>query len=147
MAVAACVAFVGVIVFAVFERTAESQSSSPAAAAGSGVAGGKVKVVIAGTNDKYPYVTDGSLQGKGTFRARGAITDAGIALAYRTVNAPGTLITLRFVTKGTKGSITYVVKVDATTSTSRWVITSGTKAYAGTARAPIARTPVTPSAP
>ena len=98
MAVVACVVLVGVTVFAVFERTAESQSSSPALTAGSSLSGGKVKIVIAGTNDDSP-VTDGSLAGKGTFKASGAITDAGTALGYRTVRADGDVITLRFVAK------------------------------------------------
>jgi hypothetical protein len=97
--------------------------------------GGKVKVVIAGTNDRYP-VTDGSLAGTGTFTARGAITDKGIALGYRTVtrdfDSPnGALITLRYVTKGKKGTITYVVKIDTKAETARWTIASGTKAYKG----------------
>ena len=122
---------VGVTVLAVFERTAESQSSFPAATAGSGVAGDKVKVIIAGTNDRIPPPTDGSLAGKGTFKASGAITDAGTALGYRTVRADGTLITLRFVAKGKKGTITYVVKIDTNAGTSRWTIASGTKAYKG----------------
>ena len=80
-----------------------SQSSSPARAARSSVSGGKVKIVIAGTNDTVPPVTDGSLQGKGTFRASGAITDTGTALGYRTANADETRITLRFVTSDCKG--------------------------------------------
>ena len=130
MAVAACVVLVGVTVLAVFERTAESQSSSPALAARPSLSGDKVKIVIAGTNDTS-NVIDGSLVGKGTFRAGGAITDAGTALAYRTVRADGTLITLRFVTKGKKGTITYVVKIDTNAGTSRWTIASGTKAYKG----------------
>ena len=133
MAVVACVVLVGATVFAVFERTAESQSSSPAATAGSGFAAGKVKVVIAGTND--PPFTDTNRAGKGTFRASGAITDAGTALGYRTVSADKTLITLRFVTKGRKGTITYVVKIDTNLANpdaaARWTITSGTKAYQG----------------
>ena len=104
--------------------------SSSVAALGQLQSGGKVKVVIAGTNDKFD-VTDGSLVGKGTFRASGAITDAGTALAYRTVRADGTLITLRFVTKGKKGTITYVVKIDTKAGTSKWTIASGTKAYKG----------------
>ena len=138
LAVVACVALVGATVFAVFERTAESQSFSPAPTARSIVSGGKVKVVIAGTNDtnRYPLVTDGSLVGKGTFKASGAITDAGTALAYRTVRGDpdslaGGLITLRFVAKGKKGAITYVVKIDTNAGTSRWTIASGTKAYKG----------------
>jgi hypothetical protein len=117
-------------VLAVFERTAESQRSSAALTARPALSNGKVRVVIAGTNDRYP-VTDGSLAGKGTFRASGAITDAGPALGYRKVSADETLITLRFVTKGTKGTITYVVKIDTTAGTSRWTISSGTKAYEG----------------
>ena len=122
MAVVACVVLVGATVFAVFERTAESQSSSPAVTAQSGVAGGKVKVVIAGTNDRIPPPTDGSLAGKGTFKASGAILDAGTALAYRTEKLDGTLISLRYVTKGKKGTITYVVRIDTNTGTSRWTV-------------------------
>jgi hypothetical protein len=96
---------------------------------------GKVKVVIAGTNDKLD-VTDGSLAGTGTFKSTGAISDKGIALGYRTVkgdpsSSAGALITLRFVTKGEKGTITYVVKIDTKAGTSRWTIASGTKAYKG----------------
>ena len=124
------VALVGVALFALVGRSAQSQTSSSALTARSSVSGGKVKIVIAGTNDRYP-VTDGSLAGKGTFRASGAITDAGTALAYRTERADGALITLRFVTKGKKGTITYVVKIDMNAGTSRWTIASGTKAYKG----------------
>jgi hypothetical protein len=130
LAIVACVVLVGATALAVFERTAESQNSSPGLTAGSTVSGGKVKVVIAGTNDRY-NVTDGSLAGTGTFRAGGAITDAGPVLAYRTVRPDGTLITLRFVAKGKKGTITYVVKIDTKAGTSRWTIASGTKAYKG----------------
>ena len=105
------------------------------AALGQLQSGGKVKVVIAGTNDRSA-VTDGSLAGKGTFMASGAITDKGAVLGYRRVkgdpsSADGALITLRFVTKGKKGTITYVVKIDTKAGTSRWTIASGTKAYKG----------------
>ena len=131
LAIVACVVLVGATVLAVFERTAGSQSSSPALTARSSPSGGKVKVVIAGTNDTYPYVSDGSLQGKGTFKASGVVTDAGTALAYRTVRADGILITLRFVAKGKKGTITFVVKIDTNAGTSRWTIASGTKRYRG----------------
>ena len=108
--------------------------AQPIAHAGDSV-GGKVQVVIAGTNDRFD-VTDGSLAGKGTFDASGAITDKGIALGYRTVkgdpsSADGALITLRFVTKGKKGTVTYVVKIDTKAGTSRWTIASGAKAYKG----------------
>jgi hypothetical protein len=137
MAVVACVVLVGATVFAVFERTAESQSSSPSATAGSGVAGGKVKVVIAGTGERIPPPTDGSLAGHATFRASGAITDQGTAVTYRTVKGnlatSNAVITLRYVTTGKKGAITFLDKivVKPTTTTSRWTITSGTKAYKG----------------
>ena len=39
--------------------------------------------------------------------------------------------TLRFVTKGKKGTITYVVKIDTKAETARWTIASGTRAYKG----------------
>ena len=129
-AIVTLVALVGVALFALVGRSAQSQTSSPALTARSSVSGGKVKIVIGGTSHRYP-VTDGSRVGKGTFRATGAITDAGTALAYRTVSADGTLITLRFVTKGRKGTITYLVKIDTNAGTSRWTIASGTKAYKG----------------
>ena len=131
LAVLACVALVGVAGLAIFERTAESQSSSPASRARSVVSGSKVKVVIAGTNDRIPPPTDGSLAGKGTFKATGAITDAGPAFGYRRVSANGTVITLRFVAKGKKGTITYLVKIDTNAGTSRWTISSGTGSYKG----------------
>lgn len=95
-----------------------------------------VKVIIAGTNDSLTPVTDGGIAGEGTFKASGAITDSGTARGYRWVKgdeATGWQITLRYVTKGKKGAITYVVKIDATQlpPTSRWTIESGTKAYKG----------------
>jgi hypothetical protein len=129
MAAVACVVLVGATVFAVFERTAASQNSSPTLTARSGVTGGKIKVVIVGTH-KYD-VRDGSLAGTGTFKASGAVTDTGKALAYRTVSSQGTLITLRYVTKGRKGMITYVVKIDTNAGTSRWTIASASGAYKG----------------
>src|ERR1044072_8025283 len=130
MAAVACVVLVGATVFAVFERTAASPNSSPTLRAHSGVAGGKVKVVIAGTNDKFD-VRDGSLAGIGTFKASGAVTDTGKTLAYRRVTSGETLITLRYVTKGKKGTITYVVHIDTNAGTSRWTITSANGAYKG----------------
>jgi hypothetical protein len=130
MAVVACVVLVGATLFAVFGRTAESQNSSSGFTAKSAATGGKVKVVIAGTNDKYD-VKDGSLAGIGTFKASGAVTDTGKALAYRRVTSQGTLITLRFVTKGKKGTVTYVVQIDTNAGTSRWTIASANGAYKG----------------
>lgn len=96
----------------------------------------KVKVIIAGTNDALEPVTDGGITGEGTFRASGAITDNGTARGYRWVTgdeATGWLIALRYVTKGKKGAITYVVRIDTTRTpvVSRWTIESGTKEYKG----------------
>jgi hypothetical protein len=94
--------------------------------------GGKnVKVIIAGTNDALEEQIDGGIAGEGTFRASGAITDKGTVTAYRGVK-PG-LILLRFVTKGKKGAISYLVNIDTTRRPviSRWKIESGTKAYKG----------------
>jgi hypothetical protein len=95
-----------------------------------------VTVVIAGTNDALEPVTDGGITGEGTFRATGAITDKGAVRGYRWLkgdDATGYLISLRYVTKGKKGAITYVVRIDATRRPviSRWTIESGTKAYKG----------------
>lgn len=89
---------------------------------------------IVGTNDGQD-VTNGGIAGHGRFTATGAIVDTGTVVAYRTVkgnlDAGKALITLRFVTRGAKGAITYVVKIDIqpTTTTSMWTIASGTKAY------------------
>ncbi len=47
MAVVACVVLVGAAVFAIFERTADSQSSSPALAAGSSLSGDKANGLLA----------------------------------------------------------------------------------------------------
>ena len=95
-----------------------------------------VKVVIAGTNDAVDAPTDGGIAGEGTFKASGAITDNGTARGYRWLKgdeATGWLISLRYVTKGKKGTITYVVRIDTTRRpvTSRWTIESGTGAYKG----------------
>ncbi len=94
--------------------------------------GGKVTVRIAGANDGKD-VSNGGVAGRGHFTATGAIVDKGTVVAYRTVKGslPGGLITLRFVTFGKKGTITFVVKIDTSVGTSRWTITSGTKAYKG----------------
>ena len=90
--------------------------------------GGEVTVRVVGANDgREPE--DGSLAGTGRFTAAGAITDNGKALVYRTKK--GALITLRYVTVGQKGTITFVVRIDTILATSRWTITSGTKAYKG----------------
>jgi hypothetical protein len=91
--------------------------------------GRRVTVRIAGTNDKVPPVTDGSLQGIGHFTASGAISGKGKVAGYRTFK--GALITLRFVTTDKKGTITFVVEIDTNFGEARWHIASATKAYKG----------------
>jgi hypothetical protein len=95
-----------------------------------------VKVIIAGTNDALEPVTDGGIVGEGTFRASGAITDHGTVRAHRWVmgdETTGFKIALRFITKGQKGAVTYIVRIDTTRRPviSRWTIESGTRAYKG----------------
>jgi len=97
-------------------------SDSRAAAAGS------VTVRCAGANNGKD-VEDGSLAGTGRFTAVGAITDRGACLVYRTKK--GALIILHFVTVGKKGTVTFLDRIDTILATSRWTITSGTKAYKG----------------
>src|SRR6187431_1486830 len=69
-----------------------------------------IKVVIAGTNDAKEEETEGGIAGEGTFKATGAITDSGWVRAYRAMPNKD-LILLRFVTKGRKGAITYLVTI------------------------------------
>lgn len=93
-----------------------------------------VKVVIAGTNDALEEQTDGGIAGEGTFRATGAITDKGTVRGYRGLTGPNdSVILLRFVTKGEKGAITYLVRIDTTRRpvVSRWKVESATRAYKG----------------
>jgi hypothetical protein len=93
-----------------------------------------VKVVIAGTNDALEEQTDGGITGEGTFRATGAVTDKGTVRGYRGLTGPNdSVILLRFVTKGRKGAITYIVRIDTTRRpvVSRWRIESATRAYKG----------------
>jgi hypothetical protein len=74
-------------------------------------------------------VTNGGVAGIGDFTTSGVISERGKVTVYRTVKMP--LITLRFVTVGKKGTITFLVKIDTNAGTSRWTITSGTRAYKG----------------
>jgi hypothetical protein len=93
-----------------------------------------VKVVIADANDALEPVTDGGIAGEGTFRATGAITDKGTVRGYRALTGPNdAVILLRFVTKGRKGAITYLVRIDTSRRPvdSRWKIESATRAYKG----------------
>ena len=93
-----------------------------------------VKVVITGTESAGEEVTDGGIAGLGIFRASGAITDRGTDTTYREVTGPNdSIILLRYVTKGRKGGITYMVKIDTTRRPvrPRWWIESATGAYKG----------------
>ena len=92
----------------------------------------KVKVVIAGTNDALEEQADGGIAGEGAFRASGGITDSGSVTAYRSMPTKE-LILLRFVTKGNKGTITYLVTIDIARlpPISQGKIESATKAYKG----------------
>ena len=91
-----------------------------------------VTVVIAGTNDALEEQTEGGITGEGTFKATGAIADSGWVRGYRAMPNED-LILLRFVTKGRKGSITYLVNIhiDQSPVVARWKIESATKAYKG----------------
>jgi hypothetical protein len=109
----------GLIVVAAIATTLSIAAQASAASSQSST-GGKVRVRIAGANNGKD-VTNGGVAGKGRFTATGVITDRGTAVAYRTVTGslPGGVITLRFVTVGKKGAITYVVKIDTGSGTSR----------------------------
>ena len=74
-------------------------------------------------------IVNGGVAGSGDFTASGAVSEQGKVVGYRTVKMPH--ITLRYVTIGKKGTITFVVEIDTKAMTSRWTITSGTKAYEG----------------
>ena len=93
-----------------------------------------VKVVITGTESAKEEVTDGGIAGLGVFKASGAITDRGTVTTYRGLTGPNdSVILLRYVTKGEKGSIAYMVKIDTTRRPvrPRWWIESATGAYKG----------------
>jgi len=94
--------------------------------------GKPVHVVIAGTNDAKEEETEGGIAGEGTFKATGAITDRGWVRAYRAMPNEN-LILLRFVTKGRKGAVTYLVNIhiDHEPVVARWKIESATKVYKG----------------
>ena len=90
-----------------------------------------VRVTHANDHQQGDKVTDCSVAGIGRFTASGAISEQGKVVVHRCMRGP--LITLRFVTLGSKGTITYLVKIDSnnTRTPARWTITSATKAYKG----------------
>jgi len=73
---------------------------------------GKITVRISGTNDEQQgdRVIKGGVAGIGNFSASGVISDKGKVVVYRTAKPP--LITLRFVASGSKGTVTFLVKID-----------------------------------
>jgi hypothetical protein len=93
--------------------------------------GSKLTVRITHVNDQQQgdSVTNGGVAGVGQFMASGAISEKGKVVVYRTKKGP--LITFRYITSTSKGTITFVVKTDINLGTSRWTITSGTNAYKG----------------
>jgi hypothetical protein len=93
-----------------------------------------VKIVITGTESAGEEVIDGGIAGLGIFRATGAITDRGTDTTYRKLTGPNdSIILLRYVTKGKKGTISYMVKIDTTLRPvrPRWRIWSATGSYKG----------------
>ncbi len=94
---------------------------------------GKLTVRVTHANDQQQgdEVTDGGVAGIGRFTASGAISEQGKVVVHRTRKGP--LITLRLVTFGRKGTITYLVKIDGNNPRSpyRWTITAATGAYKG----------------
>jgi hypothetical protein len=94
---------------------------------------GKLTVRVTHANDQQQgdKVINCGVAGIGRFTASGAISEQGKVVVHRCMKGP--LITLRFVTLGGKGTITYLVKIDQnnTHTPARWTITFATKAYKG----------------
>jgi len=115
---------------------AEAGSSDPDTEAVSGDPSVRksIKVVITGTESAGEEVIDGGIAGLGIFKASGAISDHGTDTTYRKLTGPSdSVILLRYVTKGKKGTISYAVKIDTTRRPvrPRWRIWSATGAYKG----------------
>jgi hypothetical protein len=126
------VGFFAVVSVVAFLATRSGGDDAQTASNATSPGGKRVRLVIAGTNDAKEAVTDGGIVGEGTFRATGAINDSGPVRAYRAEPSKD-LILLRYVTKGKKGTITYLVDIHIAQlpPTSRWKIESATKAYKG----------------
>ena len=100
--------------------------------------GGRISVRLTGNKHQQgdKVRNGGRVPDTGHFTASGAVTDEGEVVTYRTVKPPSgqpRLITLRHVASGRKGTITFVVKIQANLVPVRstWTITSGTRAYKG----------------
>jgi hypothetical protein len=110
-------------------RALELRSEAMNRRYGLGSAGDKVKVRFVARTSNGSEISDGGVAGTSDFKMSGAMADTGTAVVYRTQK--GSLITLRFVSTGTKGALTFVVRIDTNRGTSHWTIGSGTKAYKG----------------
>ena len=131
-AIVASIVIGGVVVVALI--TTSSGGDDGQVAAATPAEKKPVKVVITGTESAKEEVTDGGIAGLGIFEASGAITDRGTDTTYRGLTgANDSVILLRYVTKGKKGGITYMVRIDTTRRPvrPRWWIQSGTGAYKG----------------
>jgi hypothetical protein len=98
------------------------------AATGQSVRAARVTVRMAVTHVGAD-VSGGKVAGRGHFTAKGGIRDTGSVVVYRTVK--GAAIILRAVSSGKKGRLTFIITIDTSVGTSRWVIASGTRAYRG----------------
>jgi hypothetical protein len=78
---------------------------------------------------KRPVPTNGGVAGTGHFTISGVITDKGTETDYRTVKGSTALI--RRVAVAKKGTITFLIRINLTTGSAPWTITSGTKTYKG----------------
>jgi hypothetical protein len=74
-------------------------------------------------------VTGGGVSARGRCTASGGISDKGTFVDYRTVK--GSLIKVRRVFFGNKGSISFAITINTSTFTSRWIIASSTQRYQG----------------
>jgi hypothetical protein len=110
-------------------RALELRSEAMNRRYGLGSAGDKITVRFVARTSNGGDISDGSVAGTSAFKISGAIADAGRAVVYRTQK--DSLITLRFASTGKKGALTFVVRIDTGSGTSRWTIAAGTKAYAG----------------
>jgi len=103
----------------------------PTAAPDAGSAKLTVRVTHANDQQQGDKVINCGVAGIGRFTASGAISEQGKVVVHRCMKGP--LITLRFVTLGSRGTITYLVRIDTnnTRTPARWTIASATKAYKG----------------
>ena len=78
---------------------------------------------------KRPNPSAHASSGKGRCAISGAINDSGTATDSRTQK--GNIATVRRVAVESKGTITFVIKIDVATGAETWTIVSSTKAYRG----------------